>query len=562
MFVNVSSRDAGNSHHSSKKSDNNSVAYPSRTVVHPKLEMTEPGDADEREADAAAHDVMSGKVFRKFSGGGAGGGMVVSSQMESQLNQLQGGGQTMPDGLRGMMERGFDRDFSQVRLHTDGEAAGLSDSIHAKAFTHGNDIYFNQGQYAPETSEGQRLVAHELAHVAQGHGVLARDINFGSLLSYVGDPSFMRFLAKKKIDGSLDKFFSVLPKILVIMKEHFVDSENHNRNDINWEHYYNDDFSEHDLFEFFDFFWELLKESKILEGCNPFKNEIFFDIWGDLMRMAMEKTNIEGFAFSHEMISGLIESYLAFSQKKADDGQSFYQTENNAGIQRMSGFVDYIDELGSLLGMDLDTAIYYFEGDDGLKVFRLQFWKGIYGFKNALGGEVGLYFHNSSEKSVPQKFSRLECPNKINNKLIDVSELGVKWSQTASGDDEIYVEQSIYVDDELCLSNNTCRKNSDSNCGHFWNLLISSPGDNTPGSVKCSNLLHEKGVNHENIKNRIKQKSLIRFLNRDENEAKSRAEKCATSIKCGVGVVKSSGSDIQDVKLEGNVVKTEFSFKK
>ncbi len=180
MFVNVSSRDAGNSHHSSKKNDNNSVAYPSRTVVHPKLEMTEPGDADEREADAAAHDVMSGKVFRKFSGGGAGGGMAVSSQMESQLNQLQGGGQAMPDGLRGMMERGFDRDFSQVRLHTDGEAAGLSSSIHAKAFTHGNDIYFNQGQYAPETSEGQRLVAHELAHVAQGGGKVGR-INMDSL---------------------------------------------------------------------------------------------------------------------------------------------------------------------------------------------------------------------------------------------------------------------------------------------------------------------------------------------------------------------------------------------
>lgn len=80
----------------------------------------------------------------------------------------------MPDGLRGMMERGFDRDFSQVRLHTDGEAAGLSSSIHAKAFTHGNDIYFNQGQYAPETSEGQRLVAHELAHVAQGGGKVGR----------------------------------------------------------------------------------------------------------------------------------------------------------------------------------------------------------------------------------------------------------------------------------------------------------------------------------------------------------------------------------------------------
>ncbi|MBR5373643.1 MAG: DUF4157 domain-containing protein [Paludibacteraceae bacterium] len=190
MFINVSSRDAGNSHHSSKKSDNNSVTYPSRTVVHPKLEMTEPGDADEREADAAAHDVMSGKVFRKFSGGGAGGGMAVSSQMESQLNQLQGGGQAMPDGLRGMMERGFDRDFSQVRLHTDGEAAGLSDSIHAKAFTHGNDIYFNQGQYAPETSEGQRLVAHELAHVAQGGGKVGRKPKWDDLANnYPMEPS-------------------------------------------------------------------------------------------------------------------------------------------------------------------------------------------------------------------------------------------------------------------------------------------------------------------------------------------------------------------------------------
>lgn len=180
MLVSENSLLSKNSHKSSFNNDNNSVSYPSRTIVHPKLEMTEPGDADEQEADVAANEVMSGKVFRKFSGGGAGGGVAVSSQMESQLNHLQGGGQAMPDGLRGMMERGFDRDFSQVRLHTDGEAAGLSSSIHAKAFTHGNDIYFNQGQYVPETSEGQRLVAHELAHVAQGGGKVGRDPNGNS----------------------------------------------------------------------------------------------------------------------------------------------------------------------------------------------------------------------------------------------------------------------------------------------------------------------------------------------------------------------------------------------
>ena len=175
MFVNVSMSNDVNSHHPPLKNDGNGISYTSRTIVHPKLEMTEPGDADEQEADEAAYEVMNGKVFRMFSVGGTSGGMVVSSQMESQLNQLQGGGQAMPDGLRSMMERGFDRDFSQVRLHTDGEAANLSSSIHAKAFTHGNDIYFNQGQYAPETSEGQRLVAHELAHVAQGGGKVGRN---------------------------------------------------------------------------------------------------------------------------------------------------------------------------------------------------------------------------------------------------------------------------------------------------------------------------------------------------------------------------------------------------
>ena len=160
------------------KSDafNAKVSHPSRTIVHPKLEVTEPGDHDEQEADAVANDVMSGKICRQISHGSVGGGMAVSSQMEGRLNSLQGGGQAMPDGLRSMMEHGFSRDFSQVRLHTDCEAASLSSSIHAKAFTHGNDIYFNQGQFSPNTSEGQKLMAHELTHVAQGMGKVGRDV--------------------------------------------------------------------------------------------------------------------------------------------------------------------------------------------------------------------------------------------------------------------------------------------------------------------------------------------------------------------------------------------------
>lgn len=152
------------------------MEQPSRTIVHAKLEMTDPDSPEEVEADAAANDIVQGgKIARSIFAGSTDGGMAVSSQMESRLNSLQGGGQVMPDGLRNMMEHGFNRDFSQVRLHTDSEAASLSTSIHAKAFTHGNDIYFNQGQFSPNTSEGQKLMAHELTHVVQGGRKVGRE---------------------------------------------------------------------------------------------------------------------------------------------------------------------------------------------------------------------------------------------------------------------------------------------------------------------------------------------------------------------------------------------------
>lgn len=164
------------------KATNEGVSLPSRTIVHAKLEMTSPQDAEEHEADVVANEIVSGgKIRRKISQGGSGSsGIAVSSQMESQLSRLQGGGQQMPSGLQSMMEKGFGRDLSQVRLHTDSDAATMSSSIQAKAFTLGNDIYFNQGQYSPETTEGQKLVAHEVTHVVQENGKLMRQDNSDS----------------------------------------------------------------------------------------------------------------------------------------------------------------------------------------------------------------------------------------------------------------------------------------------------------------------------------------------------------------------------------------------
>ncbi len=73
---------------------------------------------------------------------------------------------------RSQMETGFGTDFGAINIHTDNRAVEMNQNLGAHAFTHGNDIYFNEGKYRPETSEGKHLLAHELTHtVQQGSGV-------------------------------------------------------------------------------------------------------------------------------------------------------------------------------------------------------------------------------------------------------------------------------------------------------------------------------------------------------------------------------------------------------
>jgi hypothetical protein len=71
------------------------------------------------------------------------------------------------------MELRFGHDFSQVRVHTDAKAAASARAVHALAYAVGRDVVFGAGQYVPGTSEGRRLLAHELTHVVQGHGAVA-----------------------------------------------------------------------------------------------------------------------------------------------------------------------------------------------------------------------------------------------------------------------------------------------------------------------------------------------------------------------------------------------------
>ncbi len=99
---------------------------------------------------------------------GAGGG--VGADTEQRIAASRGGGQPLPEQARTGMESGFGEDFSGVRVHHDAEADALARDLDARAFTVGNDVYFAQGAYDPDSSSGQHLLAHELTHVVQQGG--------------------------------------------------------------------------------------------------------------------------------------------------------------------------------------------------------------------------------------------------------------------------------------------------------------------------------------------------------------------------------------------------------
>lgn len=76
-------------------------------------------------------------------------------------------GQPLDAATRSFMEPRFGRDFSQVRVHTDGKAAESADAVSANAYTVGRSVVFANQRYAPATRDGKRLLAHELTHVVQ-----------------------------------------------------------------------------------------------------------------------------------------------------------------------------------------------------------------------------------------------------------------------------------------------------------------------------------------------------------------------------------------------------------
>jgi hypothetical protein len=162
-------------------------------AIQAKLRLSQPGDADEREADRVADRVVSSPeqpaIHRKCKceGGGASCPACEEEEVEQakgihrkasnspngdhsvdgEVLQSIGPGQPLDPSTRGFMESRFGRDFGGVRVHSGNEASLSAQTIRARAFTAGSHVVFDKDEYRPHTNPGRRLLAHELAHVDQ-----------------------------------------------------------------------------------------------------------------------------------------------------------------------------------------------------------------------------------------------------------------------------------------------------------------------------------------------------------------------------------------------------------
>lgn len=165
-----------------KAADKKGVINGKAGKIQAKPEVNQPGDRYEQEADAMAEKVIAAENDHKNGIAIPTTGLIgkqvmrkvetsndhtsVSDSFMSGLHTITGG-IPLPETTKQTMEQAFGADFSGVRIFANEQAAALSKSIQAKAFTFQNSIFFNKGQYTTDTVEGRRLLAHELTHVLQ-----------------------------------------------------------------------------------------------------------------------------------------------------------------------------------------------------------------------------------------------------------------------------------------------------------------------------------------------------------------------------------------------------------
>ena len=167
--------------------------------IQPKLMVSQPGDQQEVEADQVSEQIMKmpGRAtppppnddenknnnqnrpvilnrylqrqqIQRASDGI--GGNAVSDDVQGRIESMHKGGRPLPTSEREFFEPRMGVDLGNVRIHTDGEATETSKELNARAYTVGPHVAFNSGEFQPGTTEGRKLLGHELTHVVQQGG--------------------------------------------------------------------------------------------------------------------------------------------------------------------------------------------------------------------------------------------------------------------------------------------------------------------------------------------------------------------------------------------------------
>ncbi|MCP4599005.1 MAG: DUF4157 domain-containing protein [Proteobacteria bacterium] len=166
--------------------------------VQAKLKVGSTDDPLEREADEVAEEIEDEPIENAEEKG------IVQAKSSANGKQIEKeeialtGGSPIPESVREEFESRMGYDFSDVRVHNDRSSEIAARSINAKAFAIGKDIAFDNGKYQPESSEGRKLLAHELTHVVQQGG--AR-INSGESQSVKGIASKGTAQCGKNVSG-------------------------------------------------------------------------------------------------------------------------------------------------------------------------------------------------------------------------------------------------------------------------------------------------------------------------------------------------------------------------
>lgn len=185
------------------------------------------------------------------------------------------------------------------------------------------------------------------------------------------------------------------------------------------------------------------------------------------------------------------------------NAQNDYYYTNKHSIQSIGGFNDLFDKAGPLLGMNLDDEVIYFDANG--KEYRLELWKGSYGFGNAYGAEVGLYYKNPDST----------------NFVTQVESAVPGWYPCVEEMDQIPMKNTIYsFDSKTPLIVNDTRDYAEDG-SHFWNLAIKTDNTYTKDDLfTVTELEIENGEVRKEMVQSLRDNPNIQFIEENGNQVK------------------------------------------